>query len=170
MTGLHENLSRPEELLWHKLEISRSVMIGGRSRGNQLHPMVPQVAAKDKVVWFFASRESDLAKQAQAGNDGTLCTIGLGGGFYAIVHGSLALVEDELVTGRFWSPVINAWFDVSRLDADIAPIAFQPAEATIWSSSGIADRITWDDTIPVLINGKATTARQADIRLEAYAA
>ena len=119
------------ERFWKALEDDRTVMLG--CTGVHARPMTAQVEDGRGPVWFFTSRENDLAEAARAGTvEGVMMLASKGHEVFATVGGLLSQDNDPVVIERLWNPFVAAWFPAGKSDPKLRLLRFEPHVAEIW--------------------------------------
>ncbi|WP_422370880.1 pyridoxamine 5'-phosphate oxidase family protein [Hoeflea sp.] len=146
MTNLDKTRDEPIEQLFEKIDDSHAVMLGLNQPGHTMQPMAPEVDKDRRTVWFYGKRDSEMgasivkAKSSKA----HMCIVGSDHDYHACVTGTLTEDTDPEVVEKFWSSVVNAWFDEGKKDPNLIMFRFDADEADIWASSGSAVRFAWE--------------------------
>ena len=125
-----------EKRFWKSLRIDRVAMLGlvGVEDGHS-QPMSAQLLDDEEyggTIWFFTSRDTDLAKAMGAGHRAHLHFSAKGHDLFASVHGDLLPSEDANVIDRLWNPWVAAWFEGGRQDPKLQLLRFEPGRAQVW--------------------------------------
>jgi len=121
---------------WKALKSDRVTMLAlaGVEDGSS-QPMSAQLLEEDEErggpVWFFTSKDTDLARQAGASHRAQMHFSSKGHDLFAAVHGTLSAVDDAAMVDRLWSPWIAAWFE-GKSDPKVHLMRFDPEHAHIW--------------------------------------
>jgi general stress protein 26 len=132
-----------ERKLWKALKSDRTVMLGlvGVEEGHS-HPMTAQTLHGDGErgpIWFFTSKETDLARALGQGSDAIAHFASKGHDLFASLHGELVPESDHTLIDKLWSPFVAAWFEgkndpkllLLRLDAERAQVWLN--ENSLWA-------------------------------------
>lgn len=127
-----------EKQFWKSLRNDRVAMLGlvGVEDGHS-QPMSAQLLDDEEyggTIWFFTSRDTDLAKAMGAGHRAHLHFSAKGHDLFASVHGELLPSEDADVIDRLWNPWVAAWFEGGRQDPKLQLLRFEPERAQIWQN------------------------------------
>ncbi len=127
----------PQELeakFWKALKSDMTLMIGldGVDEGHA-RPMTAQFDGERGPIWFFTSRQAELAQKLAGGGERAIATFASKGhDLFATVHGSLRLDSDRAVVDKFWNRFVAAWFEGGKDDPNLALLRFDPERAEIW--------------------------------------
>lgn len=118
---------------WETLHKDRTAMLG--CSGVYPRPMTAQVEDETGPIWFFTSRENDLAEAcARKPQDGLLIFTSKDHEMFATVGGSLQQDNDRQVIERLWNPFVAAWY-TSKDDPKLRLLRFDPGVAEIWQNA-----------------------------------
>ena len=123
-----------EEKFWKALKSDMTLMIGldGVEDGHA-RPMTAQFEGEGGPIWFFTSRQTELAQKLAGGGERAMATFASKGhDLFATVHGSLRLDSDRAVVDKFWNRFVAAWFEGGKDDPNLALLRFDPERAEIW--------------------------------------
>jgi general stress protein 26 len=123
-----------EEKFWKALKSDMTLMIGldGVEDGHA-RPMTAQFEGDSGPIWFFTSRQTELAQKLAGGGERAMATFASKGhDLFATVHGSLRLDSDRAVVDKFWNRFVAAWFEGGKDDPNLALLRFDPERAEIW--------------------------------------
>lgn len=127
----------PEELterFWEAVKADWTMMVGVPDvEGGHMRPMTAVTEGDAGPIWFFTSRQTDLAGDALGGRAAVATMVDKGHGIFACVHGRLMPEPDREMIDRLWNPFIAAWYE-GKDDPDIALLRFEPGEAEIWEN------------------------------------
>ena len=146
MTDLHKTRHQPIEQLFDILDDTHAVMLGLDKTGHSMQPMAPQVDEDRRGIWFFTKRDSELgsASANSAANRARICAISPDHDYHACISGAVSEEADRTLIDKFWSPIVAAWFEGGKDDANLILLRFDPAEADIWASSDSVIRFAWE--------------------------
>ncbi|QDL93881.1 general stress protein (plasmid) [Paroceanicella profunda] len=140
MADLERIKSDPQAGFWSQLGESRAVMLGAPDAGHHMQPMTPMAAPEEGAIWFFATRDSDIARQSRGGAHVHMCLMGEGADYYACIEGKLEETESREHVDRFWSPAVAAWYPEGRDDPELALLRLRPASGRAWASTASGAR------------------------------
>ena len=123
-----------EEKFWKALKSDMTLMIGldGVEDGHA-RPMTAQFEGEGGPIWFFTSRQTELAQKLAGGGERAMATFASKGhDLFATVHGSLRLDSDRAVVDKVWTRFVAAWFEGGKDDPNLALLRFDPERAEIW--------------------------------------
>lgn len=127
-----------ETKFWKALGNDRVAMLGlaGIDEG-QSQPMSAQLLEEHHErggpIWFFTSKETDLARALGQGHQAQLHFSSKGHDLFAAVHGELTPVADRAIVDRLWNRFIAAWFE-GKDDPKLLLLRFDADRAHIWLS------------------------------------
>ena len=123
-----------EAKFWKALKSDRTAMLGlAGVDGSAGQPMTAQVEGEGRgPVWFFTSKDTDLARATGARHDAELQFADKGHHLFATVHGVLSAVEDRATIARLWNPFVAAWFEGGKDDPKLRLLRFDGGRAQIW--------------------------------------
>jgi len=117
---------------WQELGETRTGMLGIPSDDDYAQPMTAHFNGSAGPIWFYARRDSDIARSAEGGHPAQFHYASGGHDLYACVHGDLTAVEDTDAASRFWSDEVARWFPQGQDDPDLIMLRFEPSKAQIW--------------------------------------
>lgn len=117
---------------WDVLTKQRTAMLG--CTGAYPRPMTAQVENGRGPVWFFTSRENDLAEATtNKPQDGLLMVTAKDHELFATVGGTLQQHNDPATIDRLWNPFVAAWY-TGKDDPKLRLLRFDPGNAEIWQN------------------------------------
>lgn len=144
MTDLKRTEQDPAGQLWDMLADSHDVMLGSPDPSQHMQPMAPQPAPEENAIWFYARKDSDIAKAAAGGGKVHMCLISDDHDYHACLHGKLETVMSKAHVDRFWSSIVEAWYDHGKDDPALTMLRYIPESAAIWASTGSALKFGWE--------------------------
>lgn len=118
---------------WAALNSDRTAMLG--CTGTYPRPMSAQVENERGPIWFFTSRENDLAEAtARKPKDGLMIFTSKDHELFATVGGTLQQDNDRAVIERLWNPFVAAWY-TGKDDPTLRLLRFDPGTAEIWQNA-----------------------------------
>jgi general stress protein 26 len=124
-----------EAKFWKALASDRTVMLGlPGAEGGLGQPMTAQLDDEtgQSTIWFFTSKEVDLAKGLGDGATAVMSFASKGHEVFASIDGRLAPFNDREMIDRLWNPYVAAWFEGGKDDPKLLLLRFQPANGQIW--------------------------------------
>lgn len=149
---------------WDALDKERTAMLG--CSGVYPKPMTAQVEGGNGPIWFFTSRENDLAEATtRKAQQGLLLFTSKGHDLFATVGGNLRQDNDRKVIDRLWNPFVAAWY-TGKDDPELRLLRFDPGAAEIWLNAssvlagikmliGIDPKRDYKDDVATVRLGKA---------------
>ncbi|WP_372785411.1 pyridoxamine 5'-phosphate oxidase family protein [Phenylobacterium sp.] len=120
---------------WKAVKSDRTMMVGLAGIDDSLgQPMTAQLDGdKDGgPIYFFTSKETDLAQDLGARHRATAHFAAKGHDLFAAVDGVLFPDDDRATIDRLWSPFVAAWFEGGKDDPKLQLLRFEPERAQIW--------------------------------------
>ncbi len=123
-----------EKKFWKALKSDRTVMLGLQNGvGGDSQPMTAQLEGDEGgPVWFFTSKDTDLARAIGAGQPGVAQLVDKGHDLFATFHGRLTTSTEPAVIERLWNPFVAAWFENGKDDPTLLLLRFEVDRAHIW--------------------------------------
>lgn len=121
-----------EHKFWNALKTERTVMLGLDSEGGHMRPMTAMSEGERGPIWFFASRDGELAQGIGAGARASIAFSSREHELFATLQGRVAPDQDRRAIDHFWNPFIAAWFDDGKDDPRMALLRFDAEHAEIW--------------------------------------
>lgn len=129
-----------EKQFWKALKSDRTVMLGvARAENSHTRPMTAQLIGDEGPIWFFGSKDSDLANELVAGGPNAAVMVFAAKDYelFASVDGSLSVETDPAMVERMWSPFVAAWY-TGKDDPKMLLMRLNPSEGQIWlDGSGV---------------------------------
>ncbi len=126
-----------EAKFWKALISDMTVMLGIEGEGDA-QPMTAQLDSEDGAeyrggpIWFFTSKETDLARASAGGKAAMLHFASKGHDLFASARGRLIPDDDRDTIDRLWNPFVAAWYEGGRDDPKLQLLRFDPGRAQIW--------------------------------------
>ena len=127
----------PQELearLWKALDKDRTVMLGVHEADGHIHPMTALVENERSPIWFFTSRDTELAQQLATPRPGFATFASKDHELFAVINGNLRSDNDRAVIDRLWNPFIAAWFEGGKDDPKVTLLRFDAGPAQLWEN------------------------------------
>ena len=157
MSQISETKSDPVETLWEQLGDVRDVLLSCEGGGSHMQPMSPQVDEERGCIWFYTSKQTDLARACVSPASAKLCLVSNDRDFHSCLNGRLVQNKDPEALEEFWSSVVSAWYPEGKDDPNLTMLQFIPADAGIWASTDSALKFGWE------ILKANTTGSQPDV-------
>jgi general stress protein 26 len=98
-------------------------------------PMTTLDIDENGNVWFFTSRQTEMANTANWGEEVSLIYSDPKNNSYVSVSGKASVVEDEKRKEELWNPMSKAWFPEGKDDPDLVMLKVTTDEAAYWDST-----------------------------------
>lgn len=137
------NPSDVEHRLWDEIErhsIGMLMIVGGTPHHAQ--PMSAFVEREHRRLWFFTSRNTDLAREAENGRK-AMFTFQLRD-FQACIGGQIHPQHDRARMDRFWNAVVAAWYPDGKNDPGLTLMCMDCDDAQVWISSTGPVKFAWE--------------------------
>lgn len=123
-----------EEKLWKSLKSDMTVMLGVAGPEHHAQPMTAQFdgEAGRGPIYFFTSKETDLARSLEGRTDAAIHFSSKGHDLFACIQGRVEAYNDPALIDRLWNKFIAAWFEGGKSDPKLLLLRFDPEEAQIW--------------------------------------
>ena len=133
-------MTNPQELkekFWDALKSDRTMMLGlYDSDEGHARPMTAQVEDEHGPIWFFGSKDSEIAKTLGSSSGRVVANFASKGhDLFAAVHGTLVMDNDPAVIERLWNRFVAAWYEGGKDDPDLALFRLDAERAEIWSDA-----------------------------------
>lgn len=123
-----------QKRLWDDIETSGFGMLGAQGAAIRLTPMAAFAEREAEKIWFFTSKESELAKASESGVAASFVVMTKDQDLQACLRGELVATSDTLHLEKYWNPVIAAWFPKGKEDPTLTMLCLSCAEADVWVS------------------------------------
>lgn len=123
------------EKFWKALRAERTVMLGlVASSDGHSQPMTAQVDGEEGAgtLWFFTSKETDLARTLGQGADAALNFVSKDHDVFACLHGRLVPDNDPATIDRLWNRFVAAWFEGGKQDPKLQLLRMEPDHGQVW--------------------------------------
>lgn len=124
-----------EEKFWKALKSDMTVMLGLTGvEGGQAQPMTAQLDEDHErgPIWFFTSKDTDLARQLGEGHEAVAHFAAKGHDLFASCHGTLVPDDNRATIDRLWNKFVAAWFPGGKDDPKLQLLRLDPDHAQIW--------------------------------------
>lgn len=151
-----------KDKFWDELEDSPFVMIGltGVDDGHT-QPMTAQFDDDiPNVIYFYSNKQNRLVAGMGETHKAVMSYTAKGHDLFASVHGTLTVDNDREIIEKFWSPVVGAWYENGKDDANLTLLRFDLGRGEIWRSE-LTDFLHY--MADSLVKGSADEAAQDDV-------
>jgi len=124
-----------EKAFWTSLKHSNTGMLGIDRPGYHHQPMTGFGEPETGTIWFFTRDDTDFARDVAAGGRmGMFCYQARDEKLQACIHGGLRIDQDRERIGRFWNPVVAAWYPDGKDDPRLTLVRFDGEDGRVWVS------------------------------------
>ena len=124
-----QDTAQVRERMWKKMADSPFVMINLVGSDEHAEPMTAQLDPDaDGEFWFYTRRDNRIAGAGPA----MVHFVSKDHKLFACIRGRLVQETDTAVIDRYWSNMVEAWFDGGRNDPDLLMLRFELDDAEIW--------------------------------------
>lgn len=142
---LDKTRTDPEGQLFDQIDKVHAGMLGIKGAADlHLQPMAPELDRATKTIWFFTKKSVELVKSLPADALGVFVVVGEDHDYHASVIGRLEERFDAEVRDRFWSRVVEAWYDGGKQDPDLTMLALRLSDARVWASTDSKLKFGWE--------------------------
>jgi general stress protein 26 len=133
----------PEEQLWHELKHVRAGMLGIEGSHRHLQPMGHMLDRENDRLWFFTSKDTELAAEMGEGAHAHFCVMSKDQDYQACLMGFLQPNNDPAKIDDLWNDMAAAWWS-SKDDPDLLLLEYILMDAAIWASTKNPIRFAWE--------------------------
>lgn len=119
-----------QDRLWAAIADDHTGMLGMTHDSHHFQPMTAFVEEETSTLWFFARKDSDLARAALQGGDAAF--IFLDRKLQACIDGRLSCSHDRDRIERFWNAHVAAWYPDGKDDPSLTLLRLDVSEAAVW--------------------------------------
>jgi general stress protein 26 len=122
-----------EARLWKTLDRERIGMLGlvGEGAGH-FHPMTAFCDDELRTVWFFTRRDTELVRSLVQGGKAMFNLVSKDRELWACIGGTITEQHDAQRIGKYWGPVVSAWFPEGKDDPELTLLRLDPQDAEVW--------------------------------------
>lgn len=120
--------------LWDDIDASRFGMLSADSAAIHATPMTAFAERECRQIWFFTSKDSELAKASEDGLAASFVVMTKDQDLQACVRGELVATYDTIHRDKYWNPVIAAWFPKGKDDPTLTMLCLTCEAADVWIS------------------------------------
>ncbi len=137
--------SEVAEKFWDALEETRMGFLGMTSTGShQMQPMTAFGERDNRQIWFFTSKQTDLAREAGKGGDGMFNLVAKDRKLWACVRGTLSERFDRARIEEHWNPIVAAWYPEGKDDPNLTLLCLDLEDADLWIDEGGPLKLAWE--------------------------
>jgi len=115
--------------MWEKMAKSPFLMVKLMGSEDHAEPMTAQLDEDvEGKFWFYTRRDNRLAPGGRA----MAQYVSKDHKVFACIMGTLVAETDPAVIDRYWSNMVEAWFDGGRSDPELIMLRFELESAEIW--------------------------------------
>lgn len=159
----------PEEIedrLWSEIDRAGFGMLGLVGTRHHFQPMTAFTEKPAGLIWFFARRDSELARMIGAeGADAMFVVQSRDQGLQACLGGRLTLSHDLERIDRFWGPMVSAWHPHGRDDPDLTLMRLDCVDAEVWLTEAGPRKYAWEVARSNMHGERPDLAERAHLRL-----
>ena len=124
-----------EAKLWRTLEDERIGMLGlcGEDTGH-FHPMTAFCDRELDTIWFYARRDSELVGKLVQGGRAMFNLVSKDREVWCCIGGTMTEQHDAERIGKYWNPVVAAWFPEGKDDPELTLLRLDAEDAEVWIS------------------------------------
>lgn len=104
--------------------------------GATCRPMSALNVCDEGNIWFFSEKNSDKNKAISKDEDVQLFFLHPGKSSYLVVNGKAAIIRDNDIIEKLWTPFAKIWFKKGKKDPTISVIKVSPKNAYYWDTDG----------------------------------
>lgn len=131
MSDTQTNQTELKQKFWTELADSPFVFLQRDGEPTSAVPMTAQLDKDaDSAIWFFTTKDNDLAKLGNV----TATYTSKDNDLYARFDGRLTVEEDQGRFEQFWSNFVKAWYDGGKDDPNLLFLRMDLNEAEIWNA------------------------------------
>ena len=116
-------------------------------------PMTTQEVDDEANIWFFTSKKTETASEANSNVNITLIYAHPGKNTYLCVDGAASIEDDRAKIKELWNPAMKAWFPEGEDDPDITLVKVTTSEAAYWDSAA-SKMVVFFSMIKAIVKGE----------------
>ncbi len=123
-----------EKKFWKALKSDMTVMLGlAAADEGHVRPMTAQLDGDEGPIWFFGSKDSELAHSlGVAGKRQAIFTFAeKGHSLFASVQGTLQVETRHEMVDSLWNPFVAAWYE-GKDDPKLVLMRMDASQGQIW--------------------------------------
>jgi general stress protein 26 len=131
-----------QDRLWDAVEKHQIGMLGATGDGHHFQPMTAFLERETNQLWFFTYDDTDLARSAQMGGEGSF--IFQTREVQACIDGTLSVQRDRARMDRYWNAHVAAWYPEGKDDPRLTLLRLDCADAAVWIAEAGPVRYAWE--------------------------
>jgi general stress protein 26 len=117
------------ERMWEKMGKSPFVMVSLIGADQHAEPLTAQLDEDaDGKFWFYLRKDNRVA----AGGPAMVQFVSKDHKVFACIRGNLAVESDQAIVDKYWSNMVEAWFEGGKDDPNLRMLRFELQDAEIW--------------------------------------
>lgn len=153
----------PIGFVWEHLAEERVAMIGTPDASRPLRPMSLNVSPEECAIWFFTRADGAFAREVGDGGRSHLVSMAGDGATQVSVVGHVEPSRSALHIERYWTPLVDAWFEGGRDDPSVLLMRFTPQTGQVWTASGGVLSTGWELAKASLTGERPDLGDRADL-------
>lgn len=138
---------------------------GLSSRPIEVSPMTVQEVDEEGDFWFIGSKESEKYHNLMENSAVQLLYSDNDNYRYLSVYGSADMVEDQSRVDKYWSVIMEGWFEKGKKDPKIILIRVKPTDIYYWDTKDMK-MVSFAKILWTAITGNPNdTGRQGSIEI-----
>ena len=109
-----------------------------------MQPMAPNPDPDGQCLWFFAKTDSDIVRSISVGARAHFTIVGKNHDYHACMSGPIKVIKDPERIERYWSSVVETWFEGGKTDPTLTMLRISLEDAAIWVSTDNPLAFGWE--------------------------
>lgn len=123
------NPAEVRDRMWEKLSKSPFVMVTLTGADAHAEPLTAQLDEDvEGKFWFYTRKDNRVAP----GGPAMAQFVSKDHKVFACIPGNLTPETDQAIVDKYWSNMVEAWFDGGRSDPNLLMLRFELQDAEIW--------------------------------------
>lgn len=123
------NPAEVRDRMWEKMAKSPFVMVSLTGADQHAEPMTAILDEDvDGKFWFYTRKDNRVA----GGGPAMVHFASKDHKVFACIRGNIAIETDQAVVDKYWSNMIEAWFEGGKDDPNLRMLRFELQDAEIW--------------------------------------
>jgi len=123
------NPAEVRERMWEKMAKSPFVMVSLIGSHDHAEPLTAQLDEDvEGKFWFYTRKDNRIAP----GGPAMAQYVSKDHKVFACIHGNLTPETDQAIVDKYWSNMVEAWFEGGRNDPNLLMLRFELQDAEIW--------------------------------------
>ena len=159
--------SEVKDRLWSEIKSVHYGMLGvvGALPAQHFQPMTAFPERDEGALWFFARKESDLARAAGASAQVMFVVQAKDQDFQACIGGRLVQDTDRTRIDKYWNPIVAAWYPEGKNDPNLILLRMDASDAQVWVSEGGPVKFAYEIAKANMTGKLPDVGGTADVRL-----